>query len=325
MGWVGAILARVPRVRAVLVDIVRDFFEAHRLTRVLFERYRHGELRFDELAAFIGDDEGSVLFRLKERCHALFRPGPGNPRVASPEEVLFDLAVGSLFHEAMKFRENFYQREVYGPRVRALRSETGGRADRFFREFEKILSTVSERLEEGLQETETLVDQTGEQLRTLMGEHDENGLVARFLIENAERTESVFGQDLDGLLTEIHGSPDAAYELAGRSYLASGYFDAADRAFDEAVARGGERDVLEPLSAYAKGMAAFVSGDYEVCLDRLGSWAEADDAVEPHLSNLAQGALSRVGQLVPEGDRETLAARADALLERIGREPPPLA
>ena len=41
--------------------------------------------------------------------------------MARRREVLFDLAVGSLFHEAMKFRENFYQREVYGPRVRALR------------------------------------------------------------------------------------------------------------------------------------------------------------------------------------------------------------
>ena len=64
-------------------------------------------------------------------------------------EALFDLAVGSLFHEAMKFRENFYQREVYGPRVRALRTESGAENEALFREFEKILAAVAQRLDEG--------------------------------------------------------------------------------------------------------------------------------------------------------------------------------
>ena len=58
----------------------------------------------------MGDGEDSVLFRLKERCHALFRGGEQPSEVVMRREALFDLAVGSLFHEAMKFRENLYQR-----------------------------------------------------------------------------------------------------------------------------------------------------------------------------------------------------------------------
>ena len=67
---------------ADLVDIVRDFIAAHRTTMRLFERFRAGELRFTELRELIGDDEGSVLFRLKERCHSLFRPRDSSAAIA---------------------------------------------------------------------------------------------------------------------------------------------------------------------------------------------------------------------------------------------------
>ncbi len=103
-----------------ILEILRDFVEVDRLVRGLARRHRAHGLRFPELAALIRDDESSVLFRLKERTHALFR-GPGSAmRGSTHREALFDLAVGSLFHEAMKLRENLYQREVYGPRVREL-------------------------------------------------------------------------------------------------------------------------------------------------------------------------------------------------------------
>ena len=94
-------------------------------------------------------------------------------------EALFDLAVGSLFHEAMKFRESFYQKEVYGPRVGALRSQSTSESDAFFDEFEKILDGVADRLEEGSQETEILIAQTGQQLRVLLAFHPNNALALR--------------------------------------------------------------------------------------------------------------------------------------------------
>ena len=144
--------------------------------RRLFALYRSDELRFEDLEHLVGDDEHSVLFRLKGRCHALFRQEPGRRAVAMRREALFDLAVGSLFHEAMKFRENFYQREVYGPRVRALRTESGAENEALFREFEKILSAVAQRLDEGLHESEALLVQTREQLALLLVEYSRQRL-----------------------------------------------------------------------------------------------------------------------------------------------------
>jgi tetratricopeptide (TPR) repeat protein len=301
-----------------LVEIVRDFVEAHQLWLSLVARYREGELHFEQLKALVGEDESSVLFRLKERCHAQFRSDREDLALAMHREALFDLAVGSLFHEAMKLRESLYQREVYGPKVRALRSSAGEEAAvSLFMEFEKILSGVSRRFEEGLHEVEVLLGQTVEQLRVLLLLHRENGFVARFLLENAKVAEEIFGVPFDALLAELYGSPAEAYRTAGRSYLMSGYYEAAIAALRRASECGGDRAECERLSAYALGMAAYLSREYAKSVEHLTKWAESLQDDPPELRRLAQDAVSRVGQLAEGAERGRIEAAADALLERL--------
>ena len=301
-----------------LVEIVRDFVEAHQLWLSLVARYRKDELRFEQLKALVGEDESSVLFRLKERCHAQFRSDREDLALAMHREALFDLAVGSLFHEAMKFRESLYQREVYGPKVRALRSSAGEEAAvSLFMEFEKILSGVSRRLEEGLHEVEVLLGQTVEQLRVLLLLHRENGFVARFLLENAKVAEEIFGVSFDALLAELYGSPAEGFRTAGRSYLMSGYYEAAIDALGAASERGGNRAECERLSAYALGMAAYLSREYAKSVEHLAKWAESLQDDPPELRRLAQDAVSRVGQLAEGEERGRIEAAAGALLERL--------
>jgi tetratricopeptide (TPR) repeat protein len=303
---------------ADLVDIVRDFIAAHRTTKRLFERFRAGELRFAELGELIGDDEASVLFRLKERCHALFRPRDASAAIASRGEALFDLAVGSLFHEAMKFRENFYQQEIYGPRVRALASGETREDDVLFREFEKLLSVVSERLAEGLQETEILIEQSIKQLRTLLRENPNDGLVLRCLLENQTRTEDVFADAIDDVFAEIEGSAAAGYDLVGRSYLASGFYREAEKAFVLAIDRGGDAGDLVGLVRFARGMGAYLDREYEVCLTQIGASLDGGEGVGDPLLDIARRAISSIDQLVDDEGRERIGAAAAALLERIG-------
>jgi tetratricopeptide (TPR) repeat protein len=276
----------------------------------IFARYHRGELTWDEVQGLFADDEASPLFRLKERCHALFRAGTAATDLARHREVLFDLAVGSLFHEAMKFRESFYQREVYGPRVRALREEAGEQAAALFQEFEKILATVSERLEEGLLETEALLARSREQLVVLMAQHPKNGHLARFLIERRDNAEAVFVQGLDALLTELYGDPAAGFDLAGRSYLESGYFDEAEGALAEA---------LEPPRAYARGMAAYLRGDYAATVEELASWADSEPDPEAPMVELAAGAVARLDQLAEGPDRKRIVSAAAALSARLAQ------
>jgi hypothetical protein len=305
-------------VSADLVDIVRDFIAVHRAMKRMFAHYRSGELRFEDLREFIGDDERSVLYRLKERCHALFRPRDAASPLSTRGEALFDLAVGSLFHEAMKFRENFYQQEIYGPRVRALGAGSTEDADALFREFEKILATGSERLAEGLQETEILIEQTADQLRVLLAEHANNGFLVRFLIENREQVDEVFGFSLDSLLCEIEGSARAGLELAARSYLDSGFYREAELTFDAAIEAGGEAAELERLSQYARGMAAYLSGNFAECMSRLAEWFDGRATNEENLLDIARVAVSKIDQLAEGDDSERVIGEAAVLVERFG-------
>jgi hypothetical protein len=298
-----------------ILEILRDFLEVDRLVREVARRHRSEGLRFPELAALIGDDEASVLFRLKERTHALFR-GPGVGRGPTHREALFDLAVGSLFHEAMKLRENLYQREVYGPRVRALHSDAEEESKALFDEFEKMLGAVDDRLDEGVRELETLSHRTADQLRLLIADLRDDGAV-RFVTERPAEVEAVFGVPLDALLEEMYGSVAEGYARAGRSYLASGSFASARDCIARALAEDDADPAIARLLSYAEGMSAYLGREYAKCLEHLSAWADSR-APEPELVPLARDAVSSIVALAEGNDRDRISGNATALLDRLG-------
>ena len=308
--------SRVDRLRSGLVEIVRDFLIAHQLLNRLSKRFHAGELRFADIEDLIGDSDRAVLFRLKERCHSLFRVDSRNSVVRSGE--LFDLAVGSLFHEAMKFRENVYQQEVYAPRVQRLRDAGGREADDLLREFEKVLAVSPERLAETLRETEGLFAQTRRQLRHLLVAHAANGLVARFLLERSDLVAEVFPEGVEELLTDVYGGPTKASLIAVHSYLESAHFDEALRAIDAVGDQAPVAEELARLVRYARGMQAFLAGDYEGSVRWLTEWVDATPSVrEAPYAKLALSAISRIGKLLAEGDDASIEVSAAELSRRI--------
>lgn len=300
-----------------LVDLVRQFMAAYEELRGLFARYRSGELAWSDVDPLIGDSDRSVLFRLKERCHALFRdsaPTHGSMR----REALLDLAVGSLFHEAMKFRESFYQREVYGPKVRALRRETSDEADALFREFEKILAASSVRIDEALLEAETLLAQTRDQLRRVLGDFRQDGLTARYLVDHAPRVARVFETSVEALLAEIHGDAAEGFATSALARLRSGHFRLARADLDEALRCAPGREDLRRLVHYAEGMEAFRRGRWADAVAALGAWVEAGPARgDEDRVRWTLGALTRMPPLLELEERRALEPRVRALAERL--------
>jgi len=307
----------MPAVESGLVEIVREFLAAHRLLRKVSERYRAGALAFDEVGELVGDDERSVLFRLKERCHVLFRGERSDGEIGPT--ALFDLAVGSLFHEAMKFRENFYQRSAYGPKVRALRRVVLHDESGLLSEFEKLIDAAGVRIDESLQELDILLGQTTGQFRLLLVAHAEEGAVARVVAARSAELAAAFGTSSDALLAELYGGAAAAWAQAGRSFLVSGFFAEAASALREAARRGPSPDADARLLHFADGMAAYLEGRYAHAVARLGDWFDAAPAAlderEKALARQAASALSRVGALAGAGTPE--AAEAARCLERL--------
>jgi tetratricopeptide (TPR) repeat protein len=238
--------------------------------------------------------------------------------VPRPRQALFDLAVGSLFHEAMKLRENLYQTEIYAPKVRDLQKAASGEADDLFRDFEKILNVAGARLSEALDEAEELLEHTRAQFRSLLTDYREEPLIARTLFAEREQVAEVFSDGLDGLLAEIWGDASSGYLAAARSYLESAYFDEAIEALAEAERRSPSGDDVARLAAYAEGMQAYQVGDYQTALARLDAWLDfGPGAEETGFARLALSAIGSVDALVGAADRSAVSAAAAKMSQRI--------
>ena len=307
------------------VELVREYIAVNQTLRTSFGRFREGSACFDEVAQLVGDSEDSVLFRLKERCHALFRRDPG---VSSQihNEVLFDLTVGSLFHEAMKLRENLYQQEVYMPKVERLLEQHGRDDVKFLRELEHIQLAGADRTLDALRETETLLEQTRDQLLALLAAHPESGLMTRNLVENQKLVEDVFESDLASLLSKIHGDTSSGYRVAAHSYLTSAFFSQAisclDRSEEHAEAppeTGEPRSAeLARLRSYATGMIHFSVGAYARSLESIEDWLDSEPSDdEQRYLVFAESALSRISKLVDEDFDPKLLPLAESLVARI--------
>ena len=304
-------------VESGLVEIVREFLTAHGLLRSVSERYRAGALAFGEVGELVGDDERSVLFRLKERCHVLFR-GERRENEIGPA-ALFDLAVGSLFHEAMKFRENFYQRSSYGPKVRALRRAAVRDESGLLAEFEKLIGAAAVRIDESLQELDTLLGQTTAQFRILLAAHSEDFALSRVVTLRSQELAAVLSTSQQALLSELYGGAREAWSRAARSFLQSGFFSEARSGLEQAAREGPPLPGDARLLLFAEGMAAYLEGRYGDAVARLGEWFAAAQAefspAEKALVRQAASALSRVGALAGSGSPE--AAAAARCLERL--------
>jgi hypothetical protein len=105
--------------------------------------------------------------------------------------------------------------------------------------------------------------------------------------------------------------------IAGKSYLASGHYEAAHGVLAKALEHGGDRDQVSQLSAYARGMSAYLAGDYSESLAALNEWAKLGSAGDDSLKKLAYSAVSSLTRLVDGDDRDRTLDAAASLLEKI--------
>jgi hypothetical protein len=306
------------------VQLLREFLVAHAKLTALFDGKSLDDLSFASVRELVGDDNESVLYRLKEKSHSLFRSDGSHQSQAVRREALFDLAIGSLFHEAMQLRESLYQREVYAPRLASLKAASDEDAEDLFIEFERILGKGAVRLIEVVAEIRILLVQTRDQLRRLLIERASDRMVTRYLLRCREAVSRIFPERFEGLLEAMHGEVATGLVEAARSLLESAYFVEASQTLREAArldpAVGTE---VLGLLRYAEGMQAFLDGDYPTCLSALEAWADAGSAeVEREFARLAASALSRLDRLVSIDEvGENFSIQAKALQLRLETAP----
>ena len=306
-----------------IVEVVTRFLQAHAVFEDIYQAYRKGSLVFTKIEPFVDDRGKSLLFDMKEACHALFRR---NVAAGMEKEQLFDLAIGTIFHEAMKLREDLYQLEVYGAKLRSLEAKEGRTKyeEDFLRQLRKITRRAEVRLDEEMEETRTLFHETAEQLKTLLADFGSNGLLVRFFHENSALVTQVYKGGAPELLDLMYpGGYAQSLTAAGRSYLESARYDTAQQCFRQSLERGYSDAGLPFLLAFSKGMALYYGGEHEAAL------AELDEAVNglrdrpegrewlPAMARASRRMSPelRVRGLVQAADRATgIAERAESVL-----------
>ncbi len=292
-----------------LAQVVRDFMEAFVLARTLGEDLRAGRLTFQTVTRLVGDAEDSALYRLKEECHALFRLDASRPITEVQAEEFFDLAVGALFHETMKFREGFYLTDRYGPRLQRMMAEgsaTGPLAETFWR----VVEAGRRRMVEAESEAESLFSETRDQLLILLRQLGESGAVARSLVEDPERAQQVFDLPLSRLLVDTYGSAQHGYQLAIDSLIENGHFAEAAAVLDHPDTRAA--GVTDGALDFARGMASYYAGDNLAAVESLARWSKGSGCSPTAWRQSAVRVLSALAKSVELADPK-LSERAIAI------------
>jgi hypothetical protein len=308
---------------ADFVQLLREFLAGYAAFVDLFARHGPHEIPFARMRDLVGDDEGAVLFRLKEKSHALFRTDELESEVVR-HEALFDLVLGSLFHEAMKLRESLYQREVYGPRVARLREVADEDAESLIAEFDRILGKSVARQDEVVAEVRVLLAQTRDQLRRLLLERAGDRRVTRCLLARKAEVDVAFPEGLDGLLRAMHGNTVTGLIEGARALLESAHYREALEVLRRARSEAGAPQAeIRQLELYAEGMQAVLDGRYARSIETLSSWADHEGPVlERAFARLASSVLGRLAPLLRD-DPEASAriAQAKALQQRLDGVP----
>jgi tetratricopeptide (TPR) repeat protein len=259
--------AQVARDRNIL-EIVRGLLLSEIAFQEIFKKFKKGRLRFLDIGVWVDDKGQSLLYNLKEQCHSLFRYKGKKP--IHKNEWLLDLVIGSIFHEAMKLRENIYQMEVYRPKYLQYKSKVG-KSDYekdYLQQFERIILKAKQGVAEGMEETRSLFRDAMAQLTDLYKESKKNTLLVRFLLENLSLLQKVYGfkkvKEIFNLIFK-EGFLDA-YQLAGQSYLQSEHYDLSSHYFLKALKMNPRNHDLQFLLNFSLGMNEYYRNAYSKSL-----------------------------------------------------------
>jgi tetratricopeptide (TPR) repeat protein len=312
-----------------VVDIVRAFLQSVQTFRQQYAKYQEGSLYFSGLAQLVDDRGQSILYSLKETCHALFRQ---NNSGVSEKEQIFDLIIGSLFHLAMKMREDLYQLEFYGPKYSELSAggERSAEQKTLAHHFKGLISRAQTSLQEGMEEMALLFKEVLPRFQDLLGEYRDNGLLLRSILEEKDLLEEVLGRDsLEDLFQRLYESDRARpYRLAGESYFQSGFYGQAAEAFSRAVEKNPADPNLQFMNHLSQGMEQYYAfapflalKSFEKCLSLSGR-----ENFPQNYRDMIDRICQKIQEELPgrrkSDQHENLADRAKALQKQLKKSTP---
>jgi tetratricopeptide (TPR) repeat protein len=218
-------------------ELVHTFLESKVFFDQLYQHYRvQKAVLFEHMEYWIGSEtKKGPLWVLKDTSHMLFRQS-GSKLTLS--EYLFDWTVGSIFHEAMKLKEDAYQIEAYLPSAEGIKTADNREdIEAILADYVTIIEKATKNLGAEIRSIHHLFARASERLRELLANHAPNGLLVRCLLEERALVEQALGRNmLEKIFAEIYPQhPEQAYITAGKSCMRGGWFKEAQAYFHKAL------------------------------------------------------------------------------------------
>lgn len=204
---------------------------------------------WNRLTLMVGTEvEKGPLWQLKDLCHRIW---PEKEYVQTLEGSLIDWLIGSIFHEAMKLKENMYLLNSYGPAAWKISDREGDghgflpdtAAPRFVQmvDIKGLIKRIAVDVTVQMDQLAFLFGQANCMLRIMIPELPHNTLLIRFLIEQEDVVGELWGEDIIGLFTDMFGGePEQGFCLAGCSYFEGQWFPQALDMYTRALAVNGD-------------------------------------------------------------------------------------
>ena len=177
-----------------LRDLVQDFIEAKLYLDVLRKEHNATDtLPYNLLDSWIGSETNKgALWNLKDQCHNLFR---NSGTKSNLYEHLFDWTIGSIFHEAIKLKEDSYQMETYKPLLEHERYQHNAVLARIVKDYFDVIENARKNLAEEIERINHLFSKALLHLIEILPLHRGNTLLVRFLLDNTKTLSvEVFGK-----------------------------------------------------------------------------------------------------------------------------------
>ena len=303
------------------LTIVKGLFQSQIAFQDIYQKYQKGALHFPEIENWVDDRGRSLLYKLKEKCHSLFRSTKGG--TSHKKEWLLDLAIASIFHEAMKLRENVYQLEVYRPRYLEYKRRMGKSTYEkdYLDQFEKIISKAKLGVSEGMEEMRSLFQNTTAQLVDFFRENRQNPFLIRFLIESQPLLRKIYGikkrKEIFSLMF-ARGTFDA-YRLAAQSYLQSEHYDLSAACFSQAF-KMDPRDLrLQFFLNFSLAMKAYLDNSYPQALSSSAKLVVSKEKARGQREYLkkAEEVCRKISSEMEEENRLKMAKKAGWIADQL--------
>jgi len=216
-------------------DAIESFLKVYLTFKDIYKEFqKEGKVKFSELTRWVGtEEEKGDLWGLKDLVHSLL----DHPQESTPHELAFEHAIHLIFHQFMSFKEHIYVLEQYQKTPGERYFSKDKELSQALEEFQNLVRQIREELPGEVESANKLFENTLELLKLILPRYKKNKLLAKYLVENPQIIDEVYGKEGWKKIMEImlpKGEEDA-YCMVSKWHFNNGNYEEAKKYIDRAI------------------------------------------------------------------------------------------